>query len=334
MSTTIKAAVVQAAPVLFDTPKTLVRLAELARDAAGKGAELVVFPEAFVGGYPKGLDFGARLGTRSPEGREEFRRYFESAIDLPGPEATRLGEIARDNGIHLVVGIIERDGGTLYCTAVTYAPSGKLISRHRKLMPTAMERLVWGFGDGSTIGVVETALGRIGSVICWENYMPLLRAAMYAQGIELYCAPTVDDRDTWLPTMCTIALEGRCFVISACQYLTRGDGPADYAPIQGDDPGTVLIRGGSCIVDPLGNVLVEPDFSGETIQLAELDRRIIARGKYDLDVVGHYARPDIFNLSVDARPKPAVAFTLPPGLSIVVEADAENEAQGGMACSD
>lgn len=330
----IKAAVVQAAPVLFDTPKTLSRLAELARDAAGKGAQLVVFPEAFVGGYPKGMDFGARLGTRSPEGREDFRRYFESAIDLPGPEATRLGEIARHNGIHLVVGIIERDGGTLYCTAVTYAPSGKLISKHRKLMPTALERLVWGFGDGSTIGVVETALGRIGSVICWENYMPLLRAAMYAQGIELYCAPTVDDRDTWLPTMRTIALEGRCFVISACQYFTRGHGPADYAPFQGNDPTTVLIGGGSCIIDPLGNVLVEPDFTGETIQVAELDRRIIARGKYDLDVVGHYARPDVFSLSVDARPKSPVAFTLPHRLSIVGEVETEIEAQGSMTCSD
>lgn len=330
----IKAAVVQASPVLFDTPKTLSKLAELARDAAGKGAELVVFPEAFVGGYPKGLDFGARLGTRSAEGREDFRRYFESAIDLPGPEATRLGEIARDNGIHLVVGIIERDGGTLYCTAVTYDPSGKLISKHRKLMPTALERLVWGFGDGSTIGVAETALGRIGTVICWENYMPLLRAAMYAQGVELYCAPTVDDRDTWLPTMRTIALEGRCFVISACQYLTRGDGPADYAPPQGNDPGTVLIRGGSCIIDPLGTVLVEPDFTGETIQVAELDRRMIARGKYDLDVVGHYARPDVFNLSVDARPKSAVAFMRPRNQSIMDEAAREGEAQGGTTCSD
>ncbi|MBP1884412.1 carbon-nitrogen hydrolase family protein [Sinorhizobium mexicanum] len=308
MSKTIKAAVVQAGPVLFDTPKTIAKLADLARDAAGQGAELVVFPEAFLGGYPKGIDFGARLGMRSPEGREDFRRYYESAIALPGPEAARLGEIARDNNIHLVVGIIERDGGTLYCSAVTYAPSGKLISKHRKLMPTALERLVWGFGDGSTIGVVDTPLGRIGSVICWENYMPLLRTAMYAQGIELYCAPTVDDRDTWLPTMRTIALEGRCFVISACQYFTRGDGPAGYAPIQGDDPATVLIRGGSCIVDPLGNVLIEPDFTGEAIKVAEIDRRIIARGKYDLDVVGHYARSDVFTLSVDTRSRSAVAF--------------------------
>lgn len=304
----IKAAVVQAAPVLFNTSKTVAKLAELTREAAGRGAELVVFPEAFVGGYPKGLDFGARLGLRSPEGREEFRRYFESAIDIPGPEASRIGEIARDNGVHLVVGIIERDGGTLYCSTLTYSPAGKLLYKHRKLMPTALERLVWGFGDGSTIGVVDTPIGRIGSVICWENYMPLLRAAMYAQGVELYCAPTVDDRDAWLPTMRTIALEGRCFVISACQYLTRSDGPADYAPIQGDDPSTVLIRGGSCIIDPLGNVLVEPDFTGETIKIAEIDRRIIARGKYDLDVAGHYARPDVFQLSVDTRKKTAVTF--------------------------
>ncbi|WP_454659173.1 carbon-nitrogen hydrolase family protein [Bosea beijingensis] len=317
MSDIIKAAVVQAAPVLFDTPRTMMKLAGLAREAAGLGADLVVFPEAFVGGYPKGLDFGARLGMRSPEGREDFRRYHGSAIDLPGPEASRLGEIAHENAIHLVVGVIERDGGTLYCTALTYGPSGRLLSKHRKLMPTALERLVWGFGDGSTIGVVETPIGRIGSVICWENYMPLLRTAMYAQGIELYCAPTVDDRDTWLPTMRTIALEGRCFVISACQYFTRGDGPPDYVPIQGEDPHTVLIRGGSCIVDPLGNVLVEPDFTGETIKVAELDRRVIVRGKYDLDVTGHYARPDVFKLSVDTRPKQAVAFTVHPGSQVL-----------------
>lgn len=311
----IKAAVVQAAPILFDTPKTVEKLATLTRDAAGRGANLVVFPEAFVGGYPKGLDFGARLGSRSPEGREEFRRYFNSAIDLPGPEALRIGEAAREAKVHLVVGVIERDGGTLYCSTLTYAPSGKLLYKHRKLMPTALERLVWGFGDGSTIGVVDTPIGRVGSVICWENYMPLLRAAMYAQGVELYCAPTVDDRDAWLPTMRTIALEGRCFVISACQYLKKADGPADYAPVQGDDPSTVLIRGGSCIVDPLGNVLVEPDFTGETIKLAEIDRRMIARGKYDLDVTGHYARPDVFRLSVDMRAKTAVAFEAAPPLA-------------------
>lgn len=311
MEQVFTAGVIQAAPVLFDTPATMAKLAGLTRDAAGQGANLVVFPEAFVGGYPKGLTFGAHLGSRSPEGREEFRCYHASAIDVPGPEAARLGQIARDSGVHLVVGVIERDGGTLYCSVLTYAPDGRLLYKHRKLMPTALERLVWGFGDGSTIGVVETPLGRIGSVICWENYMPMLRAAMYAQGIEIYCAPTVDDRETWLPTMRMIAIEGRCFVLSACQYLTRDDGPADFHPIQGEAPNTVLIRGGSSIIDPLGNVLAEPDFRGEAIRLARIDRRMIVRGKYDLDVTGHYGRPDVFSLAVDTRAKAAVAFDPP-----------------------
>ncbi len=319
----VTAAVVQAAPVMFDTPRTLAKLADLARKAASEGADIAVFPEAFVGGYPKGLDFGARLGTRSPAGREDFRRYFESAIAVPGPETEEIGRVARANAIHLVIGVIERDGGTLYCTALMYGPDGRLLGKHRKLMPTALERLVWGCGDGSTLTVVDSAIGRLGSVICWENYMPLLRMAMYAQGIELYCAPTVDDRDTWLPAMRTIAQEGRCFVLSACQYLTRADCPPSYDVAQGSDPAAVLIRGGSCIVDPLGAVLVEPGFEGEAIRVAELDRRLIPRGKYDLDVVGHYARPDVFSLAVDTRPKRAVSFS-GPAVSSTTSEDQEN----------
>jgi nitrilase len=293
---------------MFDTDRTLAKLAELARDAAAQGADIAVFPEAFVGGYPKGLDFGARLGSRSPEGREDFRRYYESAIALPGPQSASLAATARDNRLHLVVGVIERSGATLYCTALMYGPDGRLLGKHRKVMPTAMERLVWGFGDGSTLTVVDSDVGRLGSVICWENYMPMLRMAMYAQGVEIYCAPTVDDRETWLSTMRTIALEGRCFVLSACQFLRRSDCPPNYAAIQGDDPATVLIRGGSCIVDPLGNVLAEPRFGEEAIRFAELDRRVLARGKYDLDVAGHYARPDIFKLTINARPMQPVDF--------------------------
>jgi nitrilase len=309
---TVKAAVVQAAPVMFDTEKTLAKLADLTREAATRGADIVVFPEAFVGGYPKGLDFGARLGSRSPEGREDFRRYYESAIAVPGPQSALLAATARDNGVHLVVGVIERGGATLYCTALMYGPDGRLLGKRRKVMPTAMERLVWGFGDGSTLTVVDSDVGRVGAVICWENYMPMLRMAMYAQGVELYCAPTVDDRETWLPTMRTIALEGRCFVLSACQFLRRSDCPPDYAAIQGDDHATVLIRGGSCIIDPLGNVLAEPRFDGEAIRIADLDRRSLARGKYDLDVAGHYARPDIFKLTVNTRPLQPVAFRSEP----------------------
>jgi nitrilase len=300
-----RAAVVQAGSVLFDTQRSLDKLADLTADAARRGAKLVVFPEAFIGGYPKGLDFGARLGMRSAEGRDDFRRYFDGAIAADGPEAARIAEAARANAVTLVAGVIERCGGTLYCTTLTYDANGEYLGKHRKLMPTALERLVWGFGDGSTLPVFDTPLGKLGSVICWENYMPLLRTAMYAKGIELYCAPTVDDRESWLPTMRMIAMEGRCFVLSACQYLMLGDYPEPYAHHLGGK-NEAVIRGGSCIIGPLGDVLVPPSFDGERIAVAEIDPGQIARGKYDLDVVGHYARPDIFQLIVDERKKDPV----------------------------
>src|SRR5262245_50209390 len=302
----IRAAVVQAAPVVFDAEQTLAKLADLTADAARQGAGIVLFPEAFVSAYPKGLGFGARMGMRSAEGREEFRRYFESAIDVPGPATARIGAAARAGRLVLVVGVIERAGGTLYCTALFFGPDGTLLGKHRKLMPTAMERLVWGFGDGSTLPVLDTAAGKVGAVICWENYMPLLRMAMYAKGIEIYCAPTADDRDTWLPTMQTIALEGRCFVLSACQYLTRGMCPPDYAAVQGNEPQTVLLRGGSCIVGPFGQVLAGPERGGERILTADLDPHALVRGKYDFDVAGRYTRPHVFRLHVNERATPVV----------------------------
>ena len=305
---TIRAAVVQAGSTLFDTPATMEKLRRLAMEASAQGAELAVFPEAFVGGYPKGVDFGTRVGSRSADGREWFRRYFDSAIDVPGPECDEIGAIAEKNRLEIVVGVIERDGGTLYCTALIFGCDGSLLARHRKVMPTAMERLIWGSGDGSTLSVVATGLGRIGAVICWENYMPLLRTAMYAQGVELYCAPTVDDRDTWPITIRHIAMEGRCFVLSAAQYLTRADCPADFHPVQGDAPDTVLIRGGSSIAGPLGEEIVVPVYGRETVSVADLDLGDIARGRFDLDPVGHYARPDIFRLEVDTRGKPTVTF--------------------------
>src|SRR4051812_35057858 len=160
-SGSVNVAVVQAAPVLFDTPGTLQKLADLTADAASKGAELVVFPEAFVGGYPKGHDFGVSLGLRSPDGRDEFRRYFESAVEIPGPAAGMIGSVAKDHGTYLVVGVVEREGGTLYCTAAIFGPDGALLGKHRKLVPTALERVVWGSGDGSTLSVVATPLGKI-----------------------------------------------------------------------------------------------------------------------------------------------------------------------------
>lgn len=304
--TIVRASVVQAAPVAFDLAPTLDRVAELAARSAAEGAQLAVFPEAFVGGYPKGIDFGARVGQRTGEGREWFRRYHAGAIDVPGPAVDRLGAIARRHGLHLVIGVIERDGGTLYCTVLFIGPDGALLGKHRKLMPTAMERLIWGFGDGSTLPVIETSIGRIGAVICWENYMPLLRTAMYAKQIQLYCAPTVDDRESWSATMRHIALEGRCFVLSASQFARRSDYPDDYAPVQVDDPDAVLIGGGSCIVGPLGAVLAGPARDGEAILTIDLDLDDITRGTFDFDPVGHYARPDVFRLMVDERARPAV----------------------------
>src|SRR5438552_1140710 len=246
-----RVAVVQAGSVPFDRERSVAKAVEWIARAASGGARLVVFPEAFISGYPKGLDFGARVGMRTPEGRKWFRAYFESAIDLPGPEADDLGSAAREHSVFLVIGVIERDGGTLYCTVLFFAPDGTLLGKHRKLMPTAMERLVWGYGDGSTLPVFDTPIGRLGAVICWENYMPLLRMHMYAQGIQLYCAPTADGRETWLATMRHIALEGRCFVLGCNQFARRADYPVDYPAVQGDDPATVLSRGGSCIIDPL-----------------------------------------------------------------------------------
>ena len=306
MSETFVAAVVQAAPVPFDRERTLDKLRQLAADAARRGAKLALFPEAFVSAYPKGLDFGARVGMRTREGREDFRRYFDSAVDVPGPAVDFLGRVARENRLHLVVGVIEREIGTLYCTVLFFAPDGSYLGKHRKLMPTAMERLVWGFGDGSTLPVFDTPLGRLGAVICWENYMPLLRTAMYAKNIQLWCAPTADGRKTWIPTMQHVALEGRCFVFSCNQFTRRRDFPADYRAIQGDDPETVISEGGSCIVSPSGELLAGPDYSGECILTADIDPGEIARGKYDFDVVGHYARPDVFRLIVNERPQPAV----------------------------
>lgn len=303
---TFTAAVIQAAPVAFDRHRTLEKLRDLVADVGRRGAKLAVFPEAFISGYPRGLDFGSRVGMRSAEGREEFRRYYDSAIDVPGPDVDAIAQAAGDHALHLVVGVIERDGGTLYCTALFFGPQGAYLGKHRKVMPTAMERLIWGFGDGSTLPVFDTEIGKLGAVICWENYMPLLRTAMYAKGIQIYCAPTADGRKTWISTMQHVALEGRCFVLSCNQFARRSDFPKDYRTDLGDDPATVICQGGSCIVGPLGEILAGPDYEGETILTADIDLGAIARGKFDFDVVGHYARPDIFQLRVNEKPQCAV----------------------------
>ncbi len=304
----LTAAVVQAAPVPHDVAASVAKVRDRLAAATREGARLVVFPEAFLTGYPRGQTFGATIGARTPEGREQFRAYWASAIDVPGPVVTELAEMAAEFGTHLVIGVIERDGGTLYCTVLFFDDTGRYLGKHRKLMPTGAERLVWGFGDGSTLNVFDTDIGRVGAVICWENYMPLLRTAMYGKGVQLYCAPTADCRDTWTATMQHIACEGRCFVLSANQYTTApfpADEHGDGAEGAADGGGS---RGGSLIVSPMGEILAGPTYGREDILVAELDLEEIVRGKYDFDVVGHYARPDVFHLSVDGRPHTAVSI--------------------------
>lgn len=307
MQNRVRVAVVQDRFIMHNPGDAVEHCIALIRKAATAGAQLAVFPEAFIGGYPKGSNFGAVIGMRSNEGRQEYERYAQGAIQVPGPYVDQLSDAIREVGIHAVIGIIEKDGGTLYCSTLIFAPDGALAGKHRKLMPTAAERLIWGFGDGSTLPVVDSMIGKIGSVICWENYMPMLRMAMYGKGIELYCASTVDDRDQWQATMRHIALEGRCFVLSSCPFQQLKHCPQEHSTIQGDLPDTVLIRGGSAIYSPLGECLAGPIYGGETILLAELDMGEITRGKYDFDPTGHYARPDVFRLEVDEREKSAIS---------------------------
>lgn len=303
-----RVAVVQAASVPFDSAATVARAEDLITECAARGIELAVFPEAFVGCYPKGAGFGAVVGRRTGPGRELYQRYFAAAIELEGPEVAALVRAAAVNGVFVVIGVIERLGATLYCTALMIDPATGLAGIHRKLMPTGTERLIWGFGDGSTIGTVESPVGRVGAVICWENYMPAFRQAMYAQGVQLYCAPTADDRPTWIPSMTHIALEGRVFVLTACQAIRAGDYPDWYQAELGEDPGTYLMRGGSAIIAPDGSVVAQPVFDADAILEAEIDLADIARGHLDMDAVGHYSRPDVFELRVNTRRQSAVVF--------------------------
>ncbi|MBH87629.1 MAG: nitrilase [Pelagibacterales bacterium] len=295
------AAVVQDCSVVFDLDSTIDKVDKITKDAREKNVDLIVFPEAFISAYPKGLDFGARIGMRSEEGRIMYSKYYNSALDFNSIQFKKLCNIAKKYKILTSIGVIEKDNGTLYCTALIISKKGELLGKHRKIMPTAMERLIWGFGDGSTLPVIDTNIGKIGSVICWENYMPLMRMAMYSKGIQLYCAPTADDRDTWISSMIHTALEGRCFVFSSCQYLLRKDCPDYYNPIQGDKNSTVIMKGGSCIIDPLGKVIAGPLRDKAGILTAKIDLNEIIKAQYDFDVKGHYSRPDIFKLNVNEK---------------------------------
>lgn len=311
----VKTAVVQAAPVPFDREATIQKACRLIAEAASQGARLIVLPEAFVPAYPRGLGFGAVLGSRSDEGRRLWQRYWENAVDVPGPGTDTLGEAAREAGVYLAIGVVERDSqfsrGTLYCTLLYFGPDGQLLGKHRKLKPTGSERLIWGEGDGSTLTAIDTDFGKVGGLICWENYMPLARMAMYCKGVDIYLAPTADARDTWQVTLRHIACEGRCFVLGCNQFFTKAMYPDNLAGREelANQP-EIMCRGGSAIISPMGEVLAGPLYNEEGTLFADLDLAEIPRARFDLDVAGHYARPDVFRLLVNEQPlEPSEAHT-------------------------
>lgn len=303
-TSTFRAAVVQAAPVLFDREATLDKACQLTAKAAAGGARLILFPEAFIPCYPRGFSFGMVVGSRTPGGRQLWERYWTNSVDVPSAATERLGAAARAANAYLVMGVIEREGGTLYCTLLYFGPDGALLGKHRKLKPTGAERLIWGEGDGSTLTVLDTELGKVGGLICWENYMPLARTAMYQKGVQIYLAPTADARDTWHATVQHIACEGRCYVLSCNQFVTKEQVPNDLPGIEElESQPDILCRGGSAIIGPLGQVIAGPLYGEEGILFADLDLGEVVRSKVDFDPVGHYARPDVFRLEVYERPR-------------------------------
>ncbi len=296
----VRVAVIQAAPVVLDRERTLAKLEALAAEAAARDARLVVFPEAFVPMYPASAVFGPVFGGFSdPAAGPAFARLARNAVDVPGPDTERIGRVAKAHAIHLCVGVNERTRtGTLYCTLLLFGPDGSLLQARRKLVPTHDERMVWGPGEARAPQTVDTPFGPVGQLTCWENYMPLARMSLYQGGERIHLAPTADASDGWQATLRHIALEGRLFVLSANQYVTRGDYPADFElPAALLATPEVLCRGGSAIVAPDGRVLAGPLYGEPGILIADLDLTETVTGKQLLDVAGHYSRPDVFRLT-------------------------------------
>ena len=297
----VTAACVQVEPVILDRARTIDRVAEHTAAAAGAGAGLVVFPETFVPAYPSSVWAKALAGWGEPGAKEAFASLHRESLELPGPDADRLAGIAHEHGVWLVIGVNEVDParpGTLYNSLLYYSPEGELALHHRKLVPTNHERLVWGPGDGRGLRAIETPLGRLGGLICWENYMPLARFSLYESGVEIYVASTADDGDSWQATLRHIALESRSFVIAPAHFQRAGSYPDDFplaSLLEGHD---ILGRGGSAILGPDGSYLAGPLYDEEGILYAELDPELLLQSRQRFDPAGHYHRPDVLKLTV------------------------------------
>ncbi|HSP72310.1 MAG TPA: carbon-nitrogen hydrolase family protein [Gaiellaceae bacterium] len=301
MEQPVKVACVQAEPAILDRAATIEKLAVLTAEAAAAGAQLVVFPETFVPAYPSSVWSKALAGWANPAAKEAFALFARESLAVPGPDADRLGAIAREHGVWLVTGVSEVDPArpaTLYNTLLYHGPDGSLVQKHRKLVPTNHERLVWGQGDGGGLRALPTPLGRLGGLICWENYMPLARFALYESGVEIYVASTADDGDAWQATLVHLARESRAFVVSPCHFQRAASYPADF-PLRELLDGVDLIgRGGSAILGPDGAYLAGPLYGEEGILYADLDPARLWEERQRFDPAGHYHRPDVLRLTV------------------------------------
>ena len=300
----VQAAVVQASPVFFDIEKTIDKVEKIVKECAKKGSQLILFPESFIPGYPRGFDFGSNVGKRTEAGRDVYQTYRENSLEIGSKEFLRLEKISKDNKIYLVIGATEKEAnnGSLYCSMFYFSPTAGYLGRHQKIKPTGVERLIWGEGDGKSLVSFDTKIGKMGGLICWENYMPSARMSMYQKGVEIYLAPTADARPAWTDSMKHIALEGRCYVLGCNQYFEKNDYVPEYQKLASGEP-DVLSAGGSVIVAPSGEVIAGPLFGSEGILTAELDLDTLYKYKLDFDVNGHYTRNDIFNFEVKNQPE-------------------------------
>ncbi|MGB5508734.1 carbon-nitrogen hydrolase family protein [Robiginitalea sp.] len=308
----VTACLIQDSPVFFDKSKTLQKVESLTRKHAREGCDLIVFPESFIPGYPRGFTFGAKVGSRDAEGRKLFGEYHRNSLDLESADLKRLENLAREEQVYLVIGVTEKQhqNGSLYCSMLYLSPTDGLLGVHRKIKPTGTERLIWAEADGSSLVTFQTKIGKLGGLICWENYMPLARMSMYRKGVEIYVAPTADSRAGWTATLQHIALEGRCFVLGCNQYYTKSMYPPQYKSLVQGEPEN-LCPGGSAIVSPMGEFLAGPLYDKAGALRAELDLETIIPSKMDFDVNGHYSREDIFQLRIKGQPETGLEETRP-----------------------
>ena len=296
-----KVAVVQAAPVMFDktacTEKALVYIEEASKNAV----DLIVFPELFIPGYPYGMTFGFAVGSRNPKGRLDWKLYYDNSITIPGPETDALSIAAKTANSYVSIGVSEREplNGTLYNSNIIFDPNGEIVSVHRKLKPTGSERVVWGDADKGYFPVVDTPWGVMGSMICWESYMPLARVALYEKGLTIYISPNSNDNEEWQSTIKHIAIEGHCYFINADLFFTKEMYPKDLnMPEEIERLNDIVCRGGSCVIDPYGHYVTEPVWDKEEIIYADLEMDKVISSRMEFDVCGHYARPDVLQLNV------------------------------------